>query len=761
MSDLPGQIAREAKSLQVGLKELLKTHDVLDKEIEIHRKNLRRQYLRLLFVHPYAKESREAETHLWMQTSYSLIAIYKQRIGSLDRAIQNPPRQPQQNAQPQRVVEYRKLLQRFRQFLSEEERFWTQLIVRFRRNFAVDAAQPALNVLQITAEEEAPPPGTDAATGTRRNLNQFPPESDTPEATPPATTVSQRESRLAILSKSLVCLGDIARYKEQYNESGGRPRAGHEDGPPAVAAGKSRSGKRGGAPPAATPMLLPRLRDYSRARACYEQARSLVPHDGNPSHQLAILCSYEKDMFNSLTHYYRALCVRQPYDTASENMGTVLSRALDMWKARRAKREEEAQTDPDSIAPRLRVEGIKEKVIVLHALWRVDANDEEGLTEKTLQDFDTLVSERILPLDHISKVIILSQGALWKHRMVRQPTTGERKVRSPSTENRIASHLLDLHRIILRISARELSELSPEDAAHKDLAQRIPAVFRRTIPALRMAGKWIRANTRYLAQAAGVTPEYARSRGRGRDGKQTSHSKEKTTPPISINGLEAFWHEYVNFMNILTTTFPSDQLPQMTFPLEEDTDMVGFLPLRKYMFVDGKTPVPYAGSVVRPDLRGMAPLKDATLGLHPNEEQLMRISDIIVDAHAVVEDENTPVASVDGRFEYRKPTAAPRTEPTSNGLHRASHATVHATALQAEPEVAGQGYDSDDDNMTVATRTDDDLVEDAVQHVLDAFEAEDDDDEIVWNLTYVYQPLFSECRFTYIVQTHSLSLARS
>lgn len=31
-------IYSEAKSLQVGLKELLKTHDVLDKEIEIQRK---------------------------------------------------------------------------------------------------------------------------------------------------------------------------------------------------------------------------------------------------------------------------------------------------------------------------------------------------------------------------------------------------------------------------------------------------------------------------------------------------------------------------------------------------------------------------------------------------------------------------------------------------------------------------------------------------------------------------------------------------
>ena len=34
-----------------------------------------------------------------------------------------------------------------------------------------------------------------------------------------------------------------------------------------------------------------------------------------------------------------------------------------------------------------------------------------------------------------------------------------------------------------------------------DLAQRITATFRRTLPALRMSGKWIRGNLRYLSQA--------------------------------------------------------------------------------------------------------------------------------------------------------------------------------------------------------------------------------------------------------------------
>ncbi len=319
-----------------------------------------------------------------MQTSYALIAIYKQRIATLDRAIQHPPRQAQQSSHPPRTVEYRKLLQRFRQFLAEEEKFWTQLVLRLRRHFALDDTQLALTALGIVAEDEqmsaslTAADGGVSATSPRRNQFQFPPELDSDNAILP-TTSSQRENRVAILSKALVCLGDIARYKEQYNESGGRPRAGHEDGPPAAtSAGKNGRGRRGGGPGQAAHMALPRLRNYDRAQLCYEQARLLLPHDGNPSHQLAILSSYQKDIFSSLVHYYRALCVRQPYDTASENLGNVLNKALEQYKQKGLQREREMKEDTvngTASTPRLRVEAFKEKVVILHAQWCMNVDE--------------------------------------------------------------------------------------------------------------------------------------------------------------------------------------------------------------------------------------------------------------------------------------------------------------------------------------------------------------------------------------------------
>lgn len=329
-----------------------------------HILSLRRLYLRLLFIAPYAKESKDVETHLWMQTSYQFISNYKQSVASLDRSLQSAPRhQPRQgNPGP---VEYRKLMQRFRQFLAEEEKFWTQLVARYQRSFALHEAQPMLSSLTIaTTDDLAVPNGQGAHESTfSRNQSLFPLDTSSPSP----TTIVERETNLAILSKAIVCLGDMARYRELYNEGGGRPRAGHEDG--TVSSRRGGRNRRAGAPGFDS---IPRVRNYDRAIHCYDQARLLVPSEGNPSHQLAILAFYQNDMFSSLLHYYRALCVRQPYDTASENVKKILNKSLDQH----AKKTKDGQAAPEigDMPPRMRVESFKEKVVLLHALWRLGSD---------------------------------------------------------------------------------------------------------------------------------------------------------------------------------------------------------------------------------------------------------------------------------------------------------------------------------------------------------------------------------------------------
>jgi protein SMG7 len=323
-----------------------------------HKNSLQKQYLLLLLSHPNAKESKDAETHMWMQTSYALISIYKTRIAALDHALREAGTQYQQpRSQRSGPVEHRKLMQRFKQFLSTEEKFWTHLVVRIQRQFALSEARPALAALSIVPDTELDIDEPDAG---KHDHFRFPPEPIENGPSQPLTPF-QRNNRRATLSKTLVVLGDLARYREQYSDGASRPRGGQERG------GRSTRGRGSHAD-------LPRTKTYDKARACYECARDLMPDDGNASHQLAILASYQKDTFESLIQYYKALCVRSAYDPAAENMGNVLSKFLEAWKRRRKGKAERLPSE-DLTGKKSNSLSFKDNVILLHALWRLSVEE--------------------------------------------------------------------------------------------------------------------------------------------------------------------------------------------------------------------------------------------------------------------------------------------------------------------------------------------------------------------------------------------------
>jgi protein SMG7 len=295
---------------------------------------------------------------MWMQTSYALISIYKTRIAALEHALREAGIQRQHpRAQRPGPVEYRKLMQRFKQFLSTEEKFWTQLVVRIQRQFALSEARSALATLSITVDAD---PDSDDADAGKHDHFRFPPEPASNSSLQPLTS-AQRTSRRATLSKALVVLGDLARYREQYNESATRPRGGSERG------GRNTRGR-------VSQADQPRAKTYDKARACYECARDLMPDEGNASHQLAILASYQGDTFESLVQYYKALCVRAAYDPAAENMGNVLSKFLEAWKRKRKSKPGPPPTE-DLSRVKTNPPPFKDNVILLHALWRLDVEE--------------------------------------------------------------------------------------------------------------------------------------------------------------------------------------------------------------------------------------------------------------------------------------------------------------------------------------------------------------------------------------------------
>jgi protein SMG7 len=241
--------------------------------------------------------------------------------------------------------------------------------------------------------------------------------------------------------------------------------------------------------------------------------------------------------------------------------------------------------------------------------------------EGVLNDFNSLVSERVLPIDTISKVLVLAQGALWKHHTIRDSTSPLPTSSSLAIESHIATHILGLHRVLLEIGLVQLAESPPQDAAENDLAQRITATFRRMLPALRIAGKWLQANFKYVLRGQQSAATKAKE-----DSVSNKKEKRKSGPSLAIAGVPLFWESYAQFINALYRSFPEGSLPALMSPLEEDVDMKGFLPLKNLMVGEEKG-----------DKENKGDRNKAAAQVHPNEEQLMRIADLLKDAKILID----------------------------------------------------------------------------------------------------------------------------
>ncbi|KAH9064613.1 hypothetical protein EDB87DRAFT_1598380 [Lactarius vividus] len=616
---------------------------------------------------------------MWMQTSYALISIYKTRITALEHGLREAGIQRQHSrAQRPGPVEHRKLVQRFKQFLSTEEKFWTQLVVRIQHQFALSEARSALATLSITADAE---PDSDGADGGKHDHFRFPPEPASNSSLQPLTS-AQRTSRRATLSKALVVLGDLARYREQYNESAARSRGGPERG------GRSSRGRGSQAD-------QPRTKTYDKARACYECARDLMPDEGNASHQLAILASYQGDTFESLVQYYKALCVRAAYDPAAENMGNVLSKFLEAWKRKR--KSKPGLPPPDDLnRAKTNPPPFKDNVILLHALWRLDVEEMDSIAPKhddtVVKEFSELVSDRVLSIDTITKVIIAAQGALWKHRKVSASA-------SVSMESRIASHVLALHRALLQSGITELDEAAK--IVEEDLAMRITATFRRTLPALRIASRWLRVNLDYVL---------------GDNRKDISNTERG---PI-IGDISKFWEAYTSFATRIVLVFPPTSLPKLKRSLEEDFDTRGYLPLGGLLAQEVTSAEPEGQ-----DLR-------AQEQVHPNEEQLMRIWDIGHDARLIAEIPGTQMETFRAQFSLIDSVR----EDEAVVAQEVAATEGNPTVLDTASRLAADDRQFDEDARTETT----DPVGDAFREVLGVSSDDEQDDEIVWNPRAVSPP---------------------
>lgn len=228
---------------------------------------------------------------------------------------------------------------------------------------------------------------------------------------------------------------------------------------------------------------------------------------------------------------------------------------------------------------------------------------------KASERLDELLAERRLPSEIIVKLTAIAIGAHWHIRASSSLTATNNGSAEDLVSSRRAGEeaalgfALSTLGTLLDVAAREVESVNTESAVADDdesleLHSHITAVLRRILPALRIASKWLKLNLDYMGRFAGSS--------------------------AIGSGIAAFWSRYHRFISAISHIFPLLKLPELAHPLEEDRDMRGFIPLSRGLAGRGDAASDMAGTGEADEV-------------HPNEEQLMRLADLQVDATLILQ----------------------------------------------------------------------------------------------------------------------------
>lgn len=647
---------------------------------ECHRRSLRRHCLALIFTTP--KEGDAAATAsglarrrlqglnlLFLVTSHNIIHQYRQRLAAADKAIASgaavddnagktdkrgrgahagsSSSGSSRHATSARVAnsnttpsQRKRLAQSFRDFLGKEEAFWRDLLVRIVGVFNIEEARAALRILDMDEGDWEPDVNLDSSKGVH-------------------------DQAILLCHRTLVCYGDLARYKEMYSDA--QPSQTSSRGGHSFQQRRPRGGKLA---PAAPSNANNPVKDWSRSYQAYHQARLLVPDDGNPYNQLAVISGYKHDTLASVYYYYRALCVKKAFPAAQQNLASVLKKAMVAYEAEKRKEQDVARLraadgsyadiDDDRTpgarsavnprtgiapakSPEALVDSLKKIVVTFHALLLKEPDTvPSGNPVDLAQQFGVCIRSRLLPSDVIVKVAVMAIGSWWCARMYRsdQPSvnkkgkqvSAETKVDHTAVENTTLLHTLAIFTELCKVAYAETCDVqlhetlqAPATAPPAErsmlLATSITAVHRRMLPALRILGMWASSSADYLAAYDTTAATY----------RASDNSK-----PLSIcDAVKTFWYSYSVYVNALTKTFPQDILPLTAgdLMLEEDIDMLGFAPLKRRL-KDAAV-----GKAAQGVSAAIAASAKAMANLHPNEEQVLRIGDLLAGANLLAQSE--------------------------------------------------------------------------------------------------------------------------
>jgi len=713
-------LLKESKTLRNKLRA--KRTELVQKNAtgELDRKSLRNVYLKLLFNFPFSSRTGGVEVDIWTETCHPGVQAFR---GSLDlkekqiKALQSKRLaissrrtaaiegeiHTLQTQESQLLQTYMRTAKAFRVYLEEEETFWRELVGRVVRVFHVEEAKPHLQVLGIACDWLASANlGDDlnSNTGLKRVTGA---DVDGGSLEVQGQLPANRQRLISIIHKSLMCCGDLSRYRELYKKDQS------EDAPQnRLQRGGKRGGRGGGSMAMRDSVHLFNKRDvgrdYSKAALCYEQARALLPSNGQPSNQIAVLAVYVGQHFTAVYNYYRAMCVAVPFNMTKSNLEALLQRTLTDWEA---KGRMQSSLKPWEDADKRRA-ALLNDLVVLHAHFFLSSHGPvpPQFAQHCHQMLSTLIVDKALAADTIVQIVVAAISSLWTRRLWRG-TAAKAEGVNVNAEQQILSHLIGVMTVLVEVACcetREALEAAKRDADKKPsgsesssvMARNITAAFRRMLPALRIASKWLKSHVDYVQRSKNPPAKSESMEQEPAEVVEEASTKQRKELSDAVG---AFWSQYVAFLNVIRFAFPFDQLPKLgtmgqsgmtSLNFEEDRDMRGFVPMKKAILIDAK-------------LNALTDNQGENQ-LHPNEEHFIRIADILIDAKVIAESDSSPTA-FDNEQNHFYVVSLEKQSQTDSSLAKSSNVAVSAVDVSRSFDSNWEaGSESTEDAVDLAMR---------------------------------------------------------
>ncbi|KAL1921930.1 uncharacterized protein VTP21DRAFT_10572 [Calcarisporiella thermophila] len=477
-------VYKKATEFENQLKKLYQAKKFFDKDTTIVRLSLRDTYLKIIFQDFEFAISKELEQNLWRYVYYKVFEEYRRLL----KAVSDTSRA--------KSIEDRRILSSFRSFVQDATSFYQSFISRLAAHFDLEKVHP---YVQKFGSSDSDPQGRLPITKGA--------EVNAPEP------VKQR----ALLSchKSLIFLGDLARYREQFSD---RPR-----------------------------------KNFSNACEYYNQAHQLLPESGNPFNQLACIDSYHGDDFAALYHYFRSLTVKFPFTNARENV-LLLFRKMEKLSSG-----EVANGTNQAKQKRLLVD------IARLCGKSYMKTDEEGfleLKQRVLPDFKAGIASKLISSDQIVMTLALYMSSL--HLLshgIRDPTKPQQSKdakipRKGDTEWRAFILILEFFIQMFGLANDDISSMALQQPGNKSATFASIA----QLPALRLASLWLVSHEAYIRTMASYGAE------KNASDLNTIDKLWETYAIFASRVCESF----PNVNADTESTHP---------PLKEDIEFYGFIPL--------------------------------------------------------------------------------------------------------------------------------------------------------------------------------------